>query len=294
VSDAIEYVLELSGIGSFPDITLEAGEIACTEDARGLSGPVCSAVWPVEWSLAQGKPYFLTVNARMSLASPLRSSEKSSLRTLDAERAATIKDEVAAVEMLKLSDGANDLLLAGIYAEAGLYAQAIPLMQSLLAIQPTPVLHISLGDAYRATDLQRYAFFAYQDALALLDHEVDQGKDDPAVRAAAAFGLGQVEYNRLNNDQAQIHFSQAVELLTPLGATEELAVATYGLGKIEDSRCNMAEAEQHYASAMELYTGLALDEKAQAVQEALDAMHERCAHASTVTILTGDYLGQGR
>jgi tetratricopeptide (TPR) repeat protein len=127
--------------------------------------------------------------------------------------------------MLQLDTVTTDLLLAGLYASADIVAEAIPRYERVLESQPTPALYNTLGDSYRAVDLQRYAFLAYQAALALLA----QGTNDPAVEAAAEFGMGQVERSRMNFVQAEQHFARAVELYTQIGAQDELLSAQSAL-----------------------------------------------------------------
>jgi tetratricopeptide (TPR) repeat protein len=225
VAGALEYQLHLSGAESFADIVLDAATVACVAGAEAEKQPVCSAPWPAAWRLALGQPYFLTVSARTGIATPLRSSQNIPFVTLAAPGAAQVQVEVAGITQLALDPLTRALFLAGRYAEHELYAAAIPLYEQVLAAQPSPVLATTLGDLYRAIDLQRYAFAAYQRALDLLI----QGADDPAVRAAAEFGLGQVEYSRGQFALAEPHFRQAVDLYTQLGAEAELLAAEKAL-----------------------------------------------------------------
>lgn len=214
VPSSVEYLLSLSGPAAFDMVTLEAGATLCAEDPRFAFNRVCSAPWPGEWSMQPGRSYFLTVSARQGLADPLRESAKSKLTLLKADEAQKVEDEAAAITALGLDPLTGDLLLAGLYAERGLYAQAIPHYEAVLAAQPAAAVATALGDSYQAIDLQRYAFAAYQDALRLLDA---LGNDD-AVRAAAEFGMGRVEYSRGNYPAAEPHFVAALDLFTATGA----------------------------------------------------------------------------
>lgn len=281
VEDAIEYVLDLSGPGSLEEITIAAEEIACTEEALAAPNLVCTLPWPVAWPLAQDKRYFLMVSARTGIAADLRPSERSALRTLDAQTVAAMEEAVAEIQTFDLDSMTQTLLLAGLFAgqgvEAGdvrygLYAEAIPLYEAVVATHPAPILYVTLGDAYRAVELQRYAFFAYQAAIA----QLNEGVDDPAVRAAAAFGMGQVEYSRRQYELAEPHFVKAAELYTEIGSQVERAATEFALGDIADKRCDVAQAEIHYREAAQLYTALGRQPRVQKIAEAAASMRERC------------------
>jgi tetratricopeptide (TPR) repeat protein len=227
VPGAIEYVAHLSGRTAFKDLTLDAQELTCADDPRTAPGRVCSAPWPAaEWRLAPAQEYFLTVAARLNVASDLRPAEGSRLELLAAETSAGVRAEVAAIQALELDPVTSDLLLAGLYAEHKLYGQAISAYESALATQPAAVLYVTLGDLYRQIELYRFAFNAYRKALALLAG----GEEDPAVAAAAEFGLGQVYYAYAGNyAEAKSHYAEAVRLYEQLGAAEELKAAQEGL-----------------------------------------------------------------
>ena len=221
VGGAIEYEVWLNGPTSFK-LRLDVTQLPCAEDARTAPNRICSLPWPTfEGTLIQGKTYFLTLSVRTGIASPLRSSEKSRLYTLTAEETLQVKAKISAIQALDLDTVTRDLLLAGLYAERELYSEAIAAYERALAAQPAAVLHVTLGDIYRAVDLQRFAFGEYERALNLLP----QGEDDAAVRAAAEFGIGQVCYARQNYSKALTYFQIAEALYTELEMTTETAVA---------------------------------------------------------------------
>lgn len=207
VEGALEYQLGLSGLASFSDVILNANEVACADELDVTGSRVCSAAWPESWTLEPGQRYFLTVSARTGIASPLRGSEVSALRTLDQEQAKTVQDEISKIQALALDEGSEAMLLAPIYVTNGLNANAITAYTQATDFQPNPLLYVALGDSYREIDLQRYAVGAYQDALALLEQN-----DDVAVRAAAEFGLGHVYFARQNFVESVIHARTADEL----------------------------------------------------------------------------------
>jgi hypothetical protein len=145
---------------------------------------LCCFLLSLPWLTAESllepsERYFLIIAARMSIASPLRRSESSSLDVLPAENPALVDADVEAIRALDLDPVTENLLLAGLFAENELYAAAIDAYHAVLAVQPAPVVAVTLGGMYRNVDPQRFAFNAYAEALRLLD----AGPDDPAVRS---------------------------------------------------------------------------------------------------------------
>lgn len=227
VSGAIEYVLSLSGMKGFEDITLNAAELNCVDDPLAAPNRICSLPWPAsQWPLEPGQRYFLTVAARTGVAEDLRPSEKSALRTLAGDAAGDVQAAVAEVEGLGLDAVTQDLRLASLYAEHGLYGDAIDAYERALGAQPAPVVYVALGDAYSRVSLYRWAFEAYRKALDLLSG----GEDDLAVRAAAEFGIGRVYYNYADNfAEAEQHFAAAAQLYERAGAADWAKLAQQAL-----------------------------------------------------------------
>lgn len=227
VTGAINYVLSMSGPKTFEEITLDAEELSCVEDRLAAPHRVCSTPWPAsEWSLDPGHTYFLTIGARTGIAADLRPSEDSRLDVLNADKAAEVQTEITAIQALNLDPVTQDLLLAGLYAKHELYEETIGAYKRVLEVQPSPVVYVTLGDAYSKTALYRWAFDAYQKALDMLS----QTEDDPAVRAAAEFGIGRVCYNYAENYvEAAKHFAEAVQLYEELDVDEWLQAAQRGL-----------------------------------------------------------------
>jgi hypothetical protein len=225
VGGAVEYVISLSGPTPFEDITLDADDLSCVDDARTAPNRMCSLPWPVStWTLDRGQTYFLTVSACTGVAAPLRPSEKSRLQTLASDEATQVQGVATDIQGLDLDPVTQDVLLAGLHVEHGLYDRAIRAYERALDVQPAPVLYVTLGDIYREIELHHLAFNAYQNALDLLAQV-----EDEAVRAAAEFGIGQVYYARSNYVEAEEHCAVAVELYQQLGADEALQVAQRGL-----------------------------------------------------------------
>lgn len=209
------YKLTLNGPTPLPEQDVSGDEFTCTDTGIERIGPVCSLAWPAdEWPLESGELYFLTVHARVGIE--WNASESSAIEVLSAEDAQKVEAEVETIRSLGLDAPTESLLLAGLYAQEGLYENAIAAYEARLDLLPAHLIAVALGDAHRATDLQMFAFFAYQRALDLLD----AGDDDPAARAGAAFGQGQVEYSFGKFAAAIPHFEAAVALASDSGQIE--------------------------------------------------------------------------
>jgi hypothetical protein len=233
VDGAIEYVLSLSGRKGYEEITVDAAELDCVDHTLTKPNRICSLPWPAtDWPLEGSQRYFLTIAARTGVAADLRSSETSALRTLASDAAGRVERYVAEVDALDLGTVTQGLRLASLYAEQGLYGDAIDGYERALAAQPAPVVYVALGDVYSQAALYRWAFQAYQNAL----HMLSQGEDDPALRAAAEFGIGRVYYTYADN---------------------------------------FAEAAKHFETAMHLYEAANAPKWSQAAQRALEEARER-------------------
>ncbi|MCB0129176.1 MAG: hypothetical protein KDE58_43215, partial [Caldilineaceae bacterium] len=156
VSGALEYVLSLSGLASFADVTIAADAVDCVADERTAPNRICTAPWPADWQLDPDQRYFLTVSARTGIAAPLRESEVSSLRTLVATDLESVQATSAAIDALGLDPVTQNLLRAGRFREAGLAAQAIAAYEAAYIAQPTHEVAIALGDPYLDAELQRF------------------------------------------------------------------------------------------------------------------------------------------
>lgn len=221
VEGAIEYKLSLSGLTAFDEIILDSAKLVCVEDTNRNESQICTTEWPNQWKLEAGRRYFLTISARTTIASPLRESETSKLQTIIAVDADAVRTRGTAIRELHLDPETQTLWLANLYAENGIYAEAITSYEQLVDAQPAPATYLMLGDLYRSIELQRYAANAYQSTLDLLKDQ----EDDLAVRAAVEFGMGQLEYSRSQSELAESHFVTAVDLYRQLESNEELLLA---------------------------------------------------------------------
>jgi hypothetical protein len=221
VGDAVGYQIVLNGPAPAPlSANLDAGSVQCVSDPRyNLS--TCTLPFPDGWPpLQHGKTYFLMVGARMSIAAPPRAAQDpNKLTILSQDQAAQVETVLASVQNVAGATS-HDLLRGGLYAQHELYADAITAYEQVRSVQPLPVVAVTLGDLYRAIKLYRIAFDRYAEALKQLG-----GDGDPAVRAAAELGSGQVYYASQNFKEALARFQAAEKLYGEAGLAAEQSAA---------------------------------------------------------------------
>jgi tetratricopeptide (TPR) repeat protein len=270
MNNARDYKLQLdSNI-----LKVSAADVVCAAEESETSDLVCSIAWPAAWQLEPDKRYSLVVAARRKVDEEWRMADKSSktsFRTLDTETAQHLQDDIVATRALGLDPLTEKLVLASLFVSHTVQSQAILLYEEIARQTPAAALYNTLGDLYRQIELQRYAIRAYNAGLSLLDN----GEDDPPVRATAQFGIGQAEFSRQRYHQAEPYFTEAVALYAQMPVQEEYAAAEYALGQISEIGKHYDAAEQHYHRAIELYGTLGLTDRVEEMETALADMKER-------------------
>lgn len=216
VPSATEYDVRWTGRGAGgKDKQIQAGEAACAEDREGIDR--CSLPWPDDRAdLLPGEIFFLRVAARRGIAGPWHVSEPIEVRTQTLAEARDLERQLRDLDRLDLQGVARDRARAGLYSERGLYAAAAELYRQALAAEPAPELWVTVADLELVMVLSFPAESRYRSLLA---------EPQPAVRAAAAFGLGRIAYSRSDYRAAAALFRQARELYAQLGLAEEESAA---------------------------------------------------------------------
>lgn len=211
VPAAADYELQWDGRGVKYRDRLKAGDLACSEALEGMS--VCSLPWPEERpDLPPGSTFSLSIAARSGTADSWHIDDPVEIKTQEVAQAAALERQLQELASLGLEGAALDAAQAGLLAEKGLYADAADLYRRALAASPTAELRITLADLDFVTGLYSLAETRYRAALA---------EGAPAIRAAAAFGLGRVAYTRRRYSEAAASFRQARELYSQLRLGEE-------------------------------------------------------------------------
>lgn len=214
VPGATSYTVEMRG-----DVTLTlllAADVTCTPVAQGE--PVCSIPYPEPApDLSPEGTVFLRIRARQG-DGPFRGEQEPLwIRRLAAPQATDILARSLALASLPVEEAARSVLEASLHAENESYAEAIRLYQRVLAEQEISEVRVSLGDAWLAIGLMSRARQSYEKAMT--------GTPEPAVRAAALFGLGRAAYAQEKYDTALSWFQAAHDLFRGLGLAEESAAA---------------------------------------------------------------------
>jgi predicted negative regulator of RcsB-dependent stress response len=174
------------------------------EDATELAYP------PDAPALEPGTSYRLIVEAgeRSSAEEP---GAGLGFTFLAADEAQAVRGAEAKIRALGLADTPARLLVANLYANHGLYAEAIELLLPL-AGSPEPAVARLQGDLYLGIGLNRQAEESYLKAL-----DLSQGANDPEGQATARAVLGRI-YDLLGNRQeAARHWQEALAGYEQLG-----------------------------------------------------------------------------
>jgi tetratricopeptide (TPR) repeat protein len=215
VPDAVEYEIELRGAVEV-SIRVAASELPCGQG----SGPwhdldVCSWTPSGKWpALEPEKPIFLKLGSRQALAAPLRQvPEVYKIHLLSPGDQRDVREHLRQIATLPVDKASRLLLTGGLYAQSGLYADAIPIYDEALQAQEMPAVRVTLGDLHLSLGLAALADREYRKVLG--------GAPDPAAQAAAELGLGQVAYLRRHFGEARAHFEHARALYASLGLKAE-------------------------------------------------------------------------
>lgn len=220
---ALDYEIKLRGAVEM-SIPVAAGDLQCGPGSgRWRDFDVCSwepsGRWP---ALEPGKPVALSLGSRRTAAAPFRHGRESwQIQLLPVEGQRRVQEDLRQLAELPLDEASRLLLTAGVYARAGLYADAMAAYEEALQAQEMPEARVTLGDLYLTAGLTAPAEREYRQVLA---------GASSAARAAAEFGLGQAACFRRRFDDARAHFERACKLYTALGlpaeAEEARAAAT--------------------------------------------------------------------
>jgi hypothetical protein len=224
IPSAIEYRIEWSGRGqgSFL-LRLDAEDAHCA--AGWENQEICSIPWPTNRpDLSPGQIFFLKIAARDGIVAPWHESPAVEIRTLEAGEVAKLGSRLDDLECLGLRGPALETAKAGLLAQTMLLADAAEVYRKLVAFSPAAELEVTLADMYLQMGLLRIAALHYSKVAA---------NESPAVRAAAALGLGQIEYGRNRYAEARAHFLEAERLYAREGLKEEETAAHQGAAKAE-------------------------------------------------------------
>jgi hypothetical protein len=233
VPDAVEYEIEIRGPVDL-SIRVAADDLHC---GCG-SGPwrdldVCSWAPSGKWpALKPEEPLFLTIGYRQTTltASLPQVRERYKVHLLSVEGQSTVQEGLRQIAALPMDEAPRLFLTAGIFAQSGLYADAIATYDEALKAQEVPEARVTLGDLYLANGLADLAGHEYRQVLA--------GAPDPAAQAAAELGLGYASYFRRRFSDARTHFERAREAYARLGLPAEAEAARAAAAHVQGDSGN--------------------------------------------------------
>lgn len=169
------------------------------ESCRG--GDFCSFPWDSpNISLRPGGLYLISVLARDRETGILTSEPPTEISVPDDDRSQRVQTEMAQLENLGFSGWDLKAARAGVLAQQSFFTDAIEAYRKVLTKAPSPEIRVTLADLYFTVELNDLAMPLYTEVLE---------SDSPAAQAAAAFGLGRVEYEKKNYREAAGRFEQA-------------------------------------------------------------------------------------
>lgn len=223
VAGAVEYQIVLQGDASFIE-RVPAEAITCTPDPAWGDARVCVKDYPEgQPELATGGSYSLAIGARVDGASPQAVPTGEAVWRLTGTRASEIQEAARKIRLLPLAEAARQAMLAGVYMENELLADAITAYRRALELEPAAELRVSLGDAYLASGLPDLAVDCYRQAAVI--------SDEPGVSAAIDFGLGQSHLARGRHQEAFELLERAEDSYRQLGLEEEAWAASQQAAK---------------------------------------------------------------
>jgi hypothetical protein len=216
VPSAVEYRVTWSGrrIADY-DILLKAEDLACAPEPGGVEA--CVQPWPPDRpDLPPDETFSLQIAARGGIADSWHWSDSVDVQTQRLSAARALESRLQGLENIGLEGSALQVARAGLFAGEELYADAAEAYRRAFALAPCPELRITLADIYLSVGLHPLAETLYREALT---------ENVPAVRAAATFGLGRIEYDRRQYREAAVSFRQAREAYAGMNLAEEEAAA---------------------------------------------------------------------
>jgi hypothetical protein len=175
------------------------------------------AVYPGEPALKPGFKYRLIVEANtgVSSESPL-GEEDTEFRLLDEKEVEAVKEAVRAIEQQVPNAASQKLAIAQVYRSANLTAEAIEILESLLAagVETAPIYR-RLGEMYQGrSQLMPQAKFYYLKAISTAK------PDDIEELTEARYGLGEVHSSMRENLEAMQYLKLAKDGYQTLGDVE--------------------------------------------------------------------------
>lgn len=163
--------------------------------------------------LKLGSNYSLIVETDKGESSEEEQGNDLSFTLLDAQKAQSVRTEVAQLKQQQLTQEAEGLALAYLYQSYDLKAEAIELLEGLVKQgSQTAAVSELLGDLYLQVRLSQQAKSHYLKAL-----EIAKRTENFEGQAQAQVGLGEAYYELNNKDKAIATFKKAQKNYTILG-----------------------------------------------------------------------------
>jgi tetratricopeptide (TPR) repeat protein len=194
---------------------IPAAEASCQHEPDGLD--LCTFPFPADApDLGPRTKFTLTVSAHDPTSRAWFADAPVEVTTPTLTEAQQLGAALAELKTLGFEGTALSISEAGLLASRGLYSDAVNAYRQARPSDHSPELRITLADLYLVTGLDFLAEPLYRGALTA---------DSPTAKAAGAFGLGRIAYEREFFPEAAAFFEQARKGYAELGLREEAEAA---------------------------------------------------------------------
>lgn len=132
---------------------------------------------------------------------------------LDSKQRREVEEQEKRVEQLGLPHGPTEYIIAHIYANHGLYAEAMQRLEGIAGVFDQPAVARLLGDLYLYVGLTREAESRYVNSLSLAKRQTDQEGE-----MVAHLMLAQIYQQAFANTKlARAHLEDAIRLASAIG-----------------------------------------------------------------------------
>lgn len=190
-----------------------------TEIERGERNfPANEVIYPGSPPLQSGVSYVLRVQSDDGTSSDQESISHRSFQLLSSDKRQFLQNAIAQLQNLSIPETQKALILADFYAGSELKAEAIALLEALVAKETKdPVIYRKLGNLYWQSQLATLAERYYLDAVALA-----KTIGDVEEQAQSAIALADVYIAIANNSEAIRWLTQARESYQKLGDLQRI------------------------------------------------------------------------
>lgn len=178
-----------------------------------------STKWPVEWAPIQGGfDYVLIVEGAGKYSDDAnKTHSRLGFWLLDEKTMAGIEIQTGQIKQAGLDPVAQELLIADLYRNYQLRAEALKLLERISSAYPSPYVYLRIGEIYLETGNSNEAQIQFE-----LAYKLAQSKSDLEAQAQAQYGSG-LTWRAMNDENAaNTAFREARKIFTAIGDQDSI------------------------------------------------------------------------